>query len=287
MPKFYEPEELAHLQNLELEMLKDFIEVCEEHNLTYFGFAGTGIGALRHQGFIPWDDDIDLSLPRKDFEELLRIFKEEKSDKYYVLNQDTYDTYPLGTTRLCLKGTTFIEEAVKELDYPFGIFLDLYALDNAADGWIPYHFQMLRAWFIGKLAILNEIPRPNAHVHGVVGKIVLTGCVAFHHIMKFFHVSTKKLIRKREKANQKYNNKDTKRIAYFCDPLPHTNTFSKEDIYPLRPLPYAGMTLMFPNHLEKLLTKMYGDYMQVPPVEKRQTHYPYKMDFGPYKMTDK
>ena len=91
MPDFYEPDVLKHLQQVEMGIVKDFIRICEENKLTYFAYAGTGIGALRHKGYIPWDDDIDISMPRKDYDEFLRIVQEEMGDKYYVLNCDTCD----------------------------------------------------------------------------------------------------------------------------------------------------------------------------------------------------
>lgn len=282
MPEFYEPEVLAQLQKIEMDIVRDFVRICKEHNLVYFGYAGTGIGALRHKGYIPWDDDIDISMPRKDYEKFLRIVQEEMGDKYYVLNTDTDDNYPLATTRLCLRGTVFREQVMKDVDCKWGIFLDLYALDNAADGWLAYHWQMWTAWFWGKLLILRIMPRPYLYVRGFLAKIVTGACIATHHVMKFFHISPKWLLRRREKANQRYNNRETKRMAYFCDPLPYTNTFSKTDIYPLRELPFEDITLPFPNNLEELLTKMYGDYMTPPPPERRKTHYPYELDFGPY-----
>ncbi len=284
MVKFYEPEVLRHLQKLEMGMVKDFVDICERHNLTYFGYAGTGIGALRHQGYIPWDDDIDISMPRKDYEEFMRIVQEEKGDKYYVLNSYTDKNFPLATTRLCLKGTVFRENAMKDVECNWGIFIDVYALDNAADGFIPYYWQMWTAWLWGKLVILRAMPRPYLYVRGWLAKLVTAACVFTHNAMKFFHISQEWLLMKREKANRKYENKKTKRMAFFCDPLPYTNTFSNEDIYPMRQLPFEDITFPFPNNLEALLTKMYGDFMTMPPVEKRKTHYPYQLDFGPYAM---
>lgn len=286
MAKFYEPEVLEKLQHLEMDILKDFVRICKEHNLEYFGYAGTGIGALRHKGYIPWDDDIDISMPRKDYEKFLKIVIEEMGDKYYVLNSMTDENYPLATTRLCLKGTVFREYAMKDVDCEWGIFLDLYALDNAADGWWAYHWQMWTTWFWGKLLILRSVPRPYLYIHGLLAKIVTFCCIITHHIMKFFRISKKWLIRRREKAGQRYNNRKTSRIAYFCDPMPHTNTFELDKMYPLRELPFEDITLMFPNNLEELLTKMYGDYMTMPPVERRKTHYPYQLDFGPYDLKE-
>ncbi len=283
MPKFYEPEVLKHLQGLEMMILSDFKKICDENNLTYFGFAGTGIGALRHKGYIPWDDDIDISMPRKDYETFMKLVTEQMGDKYEVLNTETDINFPLATTRLVLKGTRFREFSMKDVDCNWGIFLDLYALDNAADGWLAYQLQSWSAWFWGKLLILRSIPRPYLYIHGIPAKLVTGACIITHHAMEMLGVSKEWLYKKREKANRRYENKKTKRIAYFCDPLPYTNTFRKKDIYPLRYLPFEDMELPFPNHLEMLLTKMYGDYMTPPPVEKRKTHFPYELDFGPYK----
>ena len=103
--KFYEPEVLKQLQGEILSILDDFIRICEDYHLEYFGIAGTGIGALRHKGFIPWDDDIDIAMPRRDFEHLLRIVEKKMSDRYLVLNAERYPNYPLMTTRLVKKGT--------------------------------------------------------------------------------------------------------------------------------------------------------------------------------------
>ena len=89
MHEFYEPEVLKKLQDTELSMLKDFMELCDSHGLLYFGIGGTGIGALRHQGFIPWDDDIDIAMPRRDFEKFLRLAKKKWQGKYYILNNKT------------------------------------------------------------------------------------------------------------------------------------------------------------------------------------------------------
>mgnify|MGYP000388150720 FL=1 len=102
--KFYEPEVLKQLQGEILSILDDFIRICEDYHLEYFGIAGTGIGALRHKGFIPWDDDIDIAMPRRDFERLLRIVEKKMSDRYLVLNAERYPNYPLMTTRLVKKG---------------------------------------------------------------------------------------------------------------------------------------------------------------------------------------
>ena len=98
MGREYDAYTLKAVQEIELEMLECFLEICEKHDLTYFAFAGTGIGALRHGGFIPWDDDIDINMPRKDFEKFVEIAKRDYGDRYYFLNATTDEHYPLMTT---------------------------------------------------------------------------------------------------------------------------------------------------------------------------------------------
>ena len=286
MPEFYDPDVLAHLQSLEMGILRDVDAICREHGLKYFGFCGTGIGALRHKGYIPWDDDIDISMPRKDYEELLRIVSETMSDKYYVLNTTTDPNFPLATTRLCLKGTTFLEYEMQDVDCQWGIFLDLYALDNAADNPVAFYWQMWTSWFWGKLLILRSVRKPYLYIHGLPAKIVRFCCMVGHDLMRLFHISKKWLAHMRDRALRRYENRETKRITFFCDPLPYKNTFTNADIYPLRDLPFEDIRMPFPNNLEELLTKMYGDYMTMPPVERRKTHFPFKLDFGPYPMPE-
>ena len=107
MPEKYDTQTLKKLQSLELEMLEDFVSLCEKHRLRYFGIGGTGIGALRHKGFIPWDDDIDLAFPRSDYERFCRLVEEEMGDKYQILSAETDENYPLFTARMMRRGTTF------------------------------------------------------------------------------------------------------------------------------------------------------------------------------------
>ena len=120
MHEFYEPQVLARLQNTELQILKDFMELCDSHGLLYFGIGGTGIGALRHGGFIPWDDDIDIAMPRRDFEQFLSLAKKEFAGRYYLLNNKTNENYPMMTTRLCKCGTVFQERVMKDVDCQIG-----------------------------------------------------------------------------------------------------------------------------------------------------------------------
>ena len=158
MPKEYDESTLKRLQQAELEILKDFMRLCDAHGLQYFGIAGTGIGALRHGGFIPWDDDIDVALPRADYEAFLSLAKQELAEQYIVLNVEENENYPLMTTRLMRKNTIFREEALKDINCPLGIFLDIYPFDNLSDDPKACKKQMRQAWLLASCSSYAASP---------------------------------------------------------------------------------------------------------------------------------
>lgn len=280
MPKFYDPETLHKLQQVELDILRDFMELCDRHGLTYFGIAGTGIGAKRHGGFIPWDDDIDVAMPRKDFERFLEYAKEEFADRYIPLNAAYDSRFPMMTTRLMKKGTVFVEEALKDANCPCGIFLDLYVMDNVADHRIAYELQSWEAWFWSKLLVLRCLPKPFLFQTGWKAKLIWMICGLVHYGMKLLHISPAWLRRRCEKVCRRYETKETRRMAFLPDTNPYWNVVDKTKLFPLRKLPFEDLELNFANNMEELLTNQYGAYMEMPPVEKRKTHYPYRLEFG-------
>ena len=278
--KEYDDITIKKIQKVELEILKDFMDICDRHGLDYFGIAGTGIGALRHQGFIPWDDDIDVAMPRDDFEKLLILVEKEMGNKYLIMNTERYPNYPLMTTRMTMRGTKFKEEALKDIDAPLGIFLDLYPLDKVSDNPKEARKQARDTWFWSKILILRSIPFPMLGFSGWKAKIVHAACGFAHFMLKLFHVPKMWIYKKAYEAETRSNYyKETKNVDFFCDTTPYMNLYAVKDIYPLRKLPFEEMELNFPHNLHNNLTRMYGDYMQLPPEEKRKNHYPYELEF--------
>lgn len=276
----YDEPTLKRLQQTEMDMLHDFVDLCERHHIDYFAGGGTGIGALRHGGFIPWDDDIDLCFARKDYDRFLEIAQKEFAGKYTILNTEENPNYPLMTTRLVKNGTSFREECFKDVDCDLGIFLDLYCFDNIADDDKAMKHQVLWAWFWGKLLVLRSVARPTLYMHGAKAKLVTACCVFGHACMKLFHISKKFLYRKAKKHAIAYQNTSTRRMAWCFDPDPYACILNRDDIYPTRKILFGDVELRFPNHLEEYLTRKYGDYMQMPPEDKRHNHPPYDLDFG-------
>lgn len=128
--KRYDDRTLKHLQNVQIMILKYFIKICEENNLTYFIYGGSLLGTIRHGGFIPWDDDIDVIMFREDFEKLNKIFEKNIDCKYRFINVLNEETYHYTFGRLMLKNTLFEEWWASQVDYTHNIFIDVFILDN-------------------------------------------------------------------------------------------------------------------------------------------------------------
>ena len=114
-----------------VEVFSTFISFCTRHQLRYFCAGGTAIGAVRHQGMIPWDDDIDVCMPRPDYERFRKLWHEQPVEDYELIGPESDDAYPLPSLKLCNAHTTLVEFA--EIPYLTGLYIDIFPVDGAPD----------------------------------------------------------------------------------------------------------------------------------------------------------
>lgn len=275
----YDADILKKVQQAELEILRDFTDLCDKNGLTCFGVAGTGIGAIRHRGFIPWDDDIDVAMPRKDFDRFVEIAKRDYSDRYFVMNGAENPDYPLVTTRWMMNDTVFREWPLRNIKCPLGIFLDIYPLDNIPDDERLFRRQARITFFWSKLLILRSIAFPVLPFRGFLTKPVHAVCACIHGVLVLFRVSKKWLHRQCLKYSTMYNGTETKRVDFLCDTTAYVNIHELDGLYPLRKIRFEDVDLNFPGNIEQNLTRTFGDFMTPPPPEKRKNHMPYQLKF--------
>lgn len=275
----YDEKTLKRLQNLELEILSDFNELCRKHDIDYFIAGGTAIGAVRHQGFVPWDDDIDVGMTRENYEKFLLIAKKDFSQKYIIMNAETTQEYPLMTTRWMLKGSKFKEECFKDIDIDLGIFLDLYCFDQVSDNNIKMKWQGIQAWIISKLMILRRIKKPVLYFGGLKARIIYVTCALLHYLMKLLHISPAFLYRRAKKIVTRYNDIPCHRIAYMFSVKPCNCVYDRSWIMPTKRVEFSGLEVKAPAKIEKCLAQRYGDYMTLPPESSRHNHPPYELKF--------
>ena len=126
----YRNEDLIKLQKAETEILSEVIRVCDENGITYFAVGGTALGAVRHSGFIPWDDDVDIGMLREDYERFLKIAPEKLKKGYTLCSAESEPNMPSYFAKVRKDGTVFKEESSKNIKMHHGIFLDVMPYDK-------------------------------------------------------------------------------------------------------------------------------------------------------------
>lgn len=278
--KSYEPEILKKLQKTQIEILKDFDLICNKYNLDYFMLGGSGIGAIRHHGFIPWDDDIDVAMMREHYNKFLEVIDREMGDKYKILTPLVDKRYACNVTHLQKKGTKFVPELSKNLKCDLCIDIDIFPLDNMPDDEDLRKKQLRNTWLLSKLLYLCGSGSPLIPLKGLKKIIATIACWIIHVVLKIFHVSPRWIYSLLRKEQTKYNDIQCKYLCPFEVTMAKNAFISKEEMYPLVKVPFETMEVYMPNQYDTYLTRLFGDYMQIPPEDKRVNHSPYILDFG-------
>lgn len=256
---------LDELHQVHLDILVAFDSFCKENNIKYFLAFGTLIGAVRHDGFIPWDDDIDVLLPRPDYERLLQFNR--ISEKYEIVSfkNDHGYYHPFTHGNIADTGTIMIEHEMSK-GTGKGTYLDLFPLDGLPDDYRTRkkHCKKLRI----KRAMLNyAISEDASERKGVVQSIKNV----IRKLCKLF-VNPTKIALSIEKQALKYGFDESELVGPAVA-LPMTIdserlTFKKEDFIQIDHI-FAGKMLQIPKGFDRILSTHYGDYM-TPPPEKDQ-----------------
>lgn len=236
------------------ELLCAFDEVCRKHDLHYMLFAGSALGAVRHQGFIPWDDDLDVVMLRPEYERFLKIAPSELDDRFFV-QKEFGQHWPMFFSKLRLNGTTCLERYIpRDMQTHQGVYMDIFPCDNLADGKWMRKLQ----FYASKIVIAKALARRGYLTDGLNKKLFMAVCKLFHgrFLWKFV---------KREKDG------DSSCVHTF---FAAASKYEK-NIYPRAwfsetvELPFQNGTFPVSAHYHELLTAVYGEYMVLPPVEAR------------------
>ena len=273
--KRYDDETLKHLQQVELKILKYFIEVCEENDLTYFMYAGSLIGVIRHQGFIPWDDDIDVIMFREDFEKLNKIFENNIDEDYRFFNVLNEETYHYTWGRLTLKDTLFREWWGNQVDYTPNIFIDIFILDNISNNKIKKFFHKWSGFALNQMTMYSILKYENeSKLKEIIQQTI-------HYILKALPISTMTIKKQCVKTFTKYQNEDCIEVCDFPSENQMQMSF-RTDWLPPKKGKFEDIEVTIPNNYDKILRLDFDDYMELPPEDSRFNPAPEEIDFGKY-----
>lgn len=286
MNEQYEPKTLRKLQLAQCKILEDFIKICDDNGLNYFIFAGCAIGVERHQGFIPWDDDIDIGMLRKDYNRFLEIAKRDHAEKYSVLEIGEDDKFPFFNAEFKRNGTKNVPAIFKDINIDMGIDVAIYPFDNVSDEPKQRKRQLASVFFWHKIKILREFGKPVLFIKGWKRKLVSFICIVTHGLLCFIHLSHKFINKMYMKSATKYNNEDTEWVACFFATTPMENSMRRSEIFPLVAKKFEYLMVNIPQNNHDCLTRKFGNYMEIPPVEKQKNHVPYILEFGDFENID-
>lgn len=275
--------ELADVQRALSLLLVEFDRVCTDLGLRYVGYGGTALGAVRHHGFIPWDDDADVAMTRPEYERFLAEAPTRLRSGFSIRNSRTESEYPNMFSKLALDGTLFISEQMKDNPYRMPIALDIFPLDVVGPSRDAYRRQSRSTWFWGRMLYLQGTPRPYVAVRGYVKTMIHVATAAIHTGLAMCRVSPRSLQHRWERAARRYESTGGTLLADFTDQRPLAWAATESDLFPAVEMPFGQISLPVPRDYDVLLRRGYGDYMELPAEEDRKTHEPFLVDLGSLK----
>lgn len=264
---------LLKIHKSEIEILDEIDKICKKYNINYFLTGGTLLGAVRHKGFIPWDDDLDVAMPRNDYEKFINIAKTELSQRFLLDDITTNKDYWLIFAKVRLKNTIFDAGFNDKVKYygNKGIWVDIFPFDETKhykDKFIAIKWKQVKM----KKALYKR-----------QSKYLVTKNYSLLNIIHFFikPLSMKKLNKNIKKQITKENNKNYPYlINYGSQYGVFKQTHLKNKIFPLSKIKFEGKEYPVPKDYDYFLKNIYGEnYMKLPPKEKRVCHNPKMIKF--------
>ena len=266
--KSYDEETLRKLHEVELEILDDFHKICQDNNLTYFLTGGTMLGAMRHKGFIPWDDDIDVGMPRCDYDKLIKMGPNALGDKYLLDSFEYNKNYYLPFAKIRKKNTIFDEGFYKDGFMHKGIYIDIIPFENVEEINLSLRIRAIMVrnivdtmFYKNGFRKLKKTRRPLF--------VLLLSLLTKRILMKIQHF----FMTKCKNDNSKYINA----LGGSYNYLKETNL--RSDIIPPKEVLFENKKYFGMNKPDVYLSRLFGNYMELPPMEERLNHVPKKIVF--------
>ncbi|MGL4739942.1 MAG: LicD family protein [Sarcina sp.] len=249
---------LREAQSIMVAILDEIDRICRENDIEYYISDGTLLGAVRHGGFIPWDDDLDVSMTRENYIKFCKVANDEIGEDFLVQTSKSDKHFHNGCVMKVRHKHSLLKELAREnVKFHQGIFVDVFPMDK-----LPSNKRLIK--FQKKLATLFFFIKNDYDTNSKLKKCFLG---AFSPVR---HSFLQKILCSTLRFNKKC---ETDKYTYGVDTYFYNEfIYDENDLFPLKEIKFEGRTVMCPNKPHKVLTKLYGDYMKLPPVEERHIH---------------
>lgn len=254
--------DLQDLHNVILEIALDFDNFCKENNITYYLMGGSALGAMRHKGFIPWDDDFDVFMDRDNYLEFIKVARSKlDTSKYYFQEEDT-EEWPLFFSKIRMNNTTFIEKDVVDRKMHHGIYIDIMCLNYTYNNKLLRYFQYIVARILSSSALSKKGYITKSKTKKMI--LVISRFLTFGPLKNILLKIVR--VKKPKKSNL---------IAHFFGRAPFSKTtFLASYLSIPKHVLFNGLLLPVPKEVEKYLAIRYGNkYMELPS-KKEKDKYP-------------
>ena len=257
-------EELKRIQQIQMEIMDEIHRLCQKHDLTYYLIAGSMLGVVRHGGFIPWDVDIDIGMPRKDYQLFKEVCARELHENFTYLDYTVVKDYSRPHALISRKNTRL------EMKYDhqnntadnFGIYLDIFPLDNAPNDPDAQKKQADRLW---RLRRFKEHRRPYSYARS---RFKHAAHMTFSFLTSWIPMEL--INEHQQKLMRQYEDQKTDYLCSMASGYPYKKQCMPREIYGTPTLyQFEDRQYYGPEKSLEYLTRLYGDYMKLPPEEKR------------------
>ncbi len=261
-----EREVLKKVQPVLLDMVREIRRVCEENDIHYFLYRGTFLGAVRHRGFIPWDDDMDVAMPRADYEKFCRIAPEKLGSQYCFQNWHTDQEYahPFGKVRK--RGTVYVEAKCRRLPEN-GFYVDIYPLDFGPEDPVQQRRLNRRLLHLYRVKLMKCRYTPWQEGEKIIWKkrigYLLYQTAALFVSQAFLVRRYEKIVFAQKESNVYYEQSALPKVPFF-----QRNWCDRVAMYPFEDTVFPG-----PGDHDAFLSSLYGNYMELPPEDKRENRH--------------
>ena len=274
--------DLRSLQLVELDILKYVADICDKHQIPYYLMDGTLLGAVRHKGFIPWDDDVDIAVPRPYFDKLIDILAAECQGSYSVRNYKISAGYEKLVTRVVNEQVKLFHDSYAGGEQAQPAWIDVFPLDGMPNSRIgfqlhKYHFLWTRLLY--HYSCFDTGVNLSRTDRSTVQKLLIWVGKTFRIGRK---LNTRKLLDKMEEELTKYRFDKSKYVVNAYSSYMFKETYKREWFNDTVHQIFEDGELSIPTEYDAILTHLYGDYM-VPPANPEVKHSITKIDFGEWK----